>query len=139
MVRPSWDIASLIELASGVPFRPWITFRMFQPSEFDIVSWRRFFQLSVLASLIASVTSRQPSIHSCRFWCIVRWMQFRVRSLARTWGFIQGLDFLLDLDFSTWVVVAEMTMSLKRVTRSRGFRGKKKNKTIFSGFNNHYM
>ena len=51
MVQPLWDIASLGELASGVPSRPWITFQMLGPSELDIASWRRFFQLSVLALL----------------------------------------------------------------------------------------
>ena len=75
MVRLLWDIASLGELASGVPLRPWITFHMFGPSELDIASWRRFFQLSVLVSFIALVASRQASIHSWWFWWIVwrRW------------------------------------------------------------------
>ena len=117
MVRPLCDIASLGQLASGVPFRPWITFHMFGPSELDIASWRRSFQLSVLASLIDSVDSRQASIHSWRFWCIIRQRRCRVRILTRTCGVIQGLDFLLDLDFSTWVVAAEKRMSLKRETQ----------------------
>ena len=40
-----------------------------------LASWRRFFQLSVLVSFIASVASRQASIHSWGFWWIVwrRW------------------------------------------------------------------
>ena len=57
------------ELASGVPFRPWMTFYIFELSEFGssefvIASWRRSFQLSVLTSSIASVDSWQASIHS---------------------------------------------------------------------------
>ena len=38
MVQPLWDIASFGELAFGVPFRPWMNFHMFGPSEFDIAS-----------------------------------------------------------------------------------------------------
>ena len=121
MVRPLWDVASFGELASGVPFRPWMTFHMFGPSEFDIASWRRSFQLCVLASLLASVDSRQASIHYCRFWCIVRRRRLRIGILARTCGVIQGLDFLLDLDFPMWVEAAEMRMSLKRYTRRDKF------------------
>ena len=103
-IRPLCDIASLGELASGVPLRPWITFYMLGPSELDIASWRRFFQLSVLASFIASVASRQASIHSWRFWWIVWRRRLRLRILARTCGVIQGLDLRLGLDFPTWVV-----------------------------------
>ena len=99
MVRPSWEIASLGVLASGVPFRSWITFHITGPLELDIGSWRRFFQLFLLASLITLVASWQASIYSCRFWCIVRRRRFRVRILACAWGVIQGLDFLLGLDF----------------------------------------
>ena len=44
-----WDIASFGELPSGEALRPWITFHMLGPSELDIASWRRIFQLSVLA------------------------------------------------------------------------------------------
>ena len=36
IVRPLWDKASLGELVSGVPLRPWITFHMLGPSELDI-------------------------------------------------------------------------------------------------------
>ena len=75
------------------------------------------FLTSVLASLIVLVASLQASIHSWRFWWIVRRRRFWVHILARTCGIIQGLDFLLGLDFPTWVVVAEMRMSLKRETR----------------------
>ena len=57
IVRTLWDVASLGELASGVPWRPGITFHMLGPSELDMVSGSRFFQLSVLASLIASLAS----------------------------------------------------------------------------------
>ena len=117
MVRPLWDIALLGELASGVPLRRWITFHMLGPSELDIVSWRRFFQLSVMASLISLLASRQPSIHSWWFWWILWWRPFRLWILARTCGVIQGLDLLLGLDFPTWVVAAEIWMSLKRETR----------------------
>ena len=67
IVRPLWDIVSLGELGPGVPLSPWITFHMLGPSDLDIASWSRFFQLSVLASLMASVASRQASIHSWRF------------------------------------------------------------------------
>ena len=67
MVRPLWDIALLGELASGVRLRPWITFHMLGTLELDISSWRKFFQLSVLASLITSLASQQASIHSWRF------------------------------------------------------------------------
>ena len=59
MVRPMWDIASLGELASGVSLRPSMTFHMFELLELDIASWGRSFQLSVSASLIASVASPQ--------------------------------------------------------------------------------
>ena len=55
MVRQLWDIAPLGEFASGVPLKPWVTFHMLGPSELDIVSWRRVFQLSVFASLITSL------------------------------------------------------------------------------------
>ena len=112
MVRASWDIALLGELALGVPFRPWITFHMFGMSELDIASWRILFQLSVLDSLIASVAGRQASIHCCCFWCIVRQRRFQMRILARTWGVFQGLDFLLGLDFPTWAVAAEMRIPM---------------------------
>ena len=117
MVWLLWDIASIGELASGEPFRPWMTFHMLGPTEFDIASWRRSFQLSVLIWLIASVTSRQASIHSSRFWCTVQQRRFRVRILACTCEVIQGLDFLLGLDFPTQVVAAEMRMSLKQDIR----------------------
>ena len=40
-----------------------------------------------------------------------------MRILARTCGVNQGLDLLLGLDFPTWVVAAEIRMSLKRDTR----------------------
>ena len=114
MVRPSWGIASLGELASGVPLRPWMTFHIFGPSELDITSWSRSFQLSVLASLIASVASRQASFHSWQFWWIFWRRRFRVQIFPHICGVIQGFDFLLGLDFRTWVVAAEMSMSLKR-------------------------
>ena len=48
MVQLLQDITSFGELASGVPFRPWMTFHMFGPSEFitayggdvsNILSW----------------------------------------------------------------------------------------------------
>ena len=117
IVRSLCDIALLGQFASGVLLRPWITFHMFGPSEFDIASWRRSFQLSDLASLIVSVASRQASIHSWQFWCIVLRRRFRVLILARTCGVIQGLDLLLGLDFPTWVVAAEIRISLKRETR----------------------
>ena len=120
MVRSSWDVVSMRELASVVPFRPWMTFRTFGPSEFDILSWRTSFQLSALASLIASVASQQALIHACRFWCIVLRRQFQVRILACTCEVIQGLHFLLGLDLPTWVVSVEMRMSMKRET----WRGK---------------
>ena len=55
---------------------------IFEPSELDFASWRRSFQLSVLASLIASVASWQTSIHCCRFWWIVSKTWFRVQILA---------------------------------------------------------
>ena len=87
---------------------------IFGPSELDFASWRRSFQLSVLASLIASVASWQTSIHCCRFWWIVSKTWFRVQILAHMCGVIQGLDFLLGFIFSTWVVTAEMRISLKR-------------------------
>ena len=90
---------------------------MYGPSELDIASWRRFFQFSVLVLLIASVASWQASIYSCQFWCIVRRRRFRVQISVRTWGVIQGLDFLLGLDFPTWVVTAETRISLKREMR----------------------
>ena len=89
---------------------------MFGPSKFDIASWRSF-QLSNLASLMASVASPQVSVHSLRFWWIVRRRRFRVRILARTCGVIQGLDLWLGFDFPMWVVAAEMRISLKRETR----------------------
>ena len=117
MVRPMWNIASLGELASGVPLRHWITFHMLRRSELDIASWRRLFQLSVLDSLIASLASRQAPIHSWRFWWLVWWRWFRLHILARIYRVIQGLDFLLGLDFPTEVVAAEIRMSLKRETR----------------------
>ena len=117
MVRPLWDIASLEELASRVLLRSWITFHMLGPSELDIASWRRFFQLSVLVSLIALLASWQASIHSWRFWWIIWRKRFRLRILARTCGVFQGLDLLLGLDFPTWVVAAEIRMSLKREIR----------------------
>ena len=117
MVRPLWDIASLGELASGVPLRPWITFYMSGPSELDSASWIRFFQLSVLALLIASLASRQVSIHSRRFWWIVWRRRIWTRILARTCGIIQGFDLLLGLDFQTWIVAAKMRMSLKGEVR----------------------
>ena len=117
MIQPLWDIALLGELASGVPLRPWITFHMFGPSQLDIASWRRFSQLSFLGSLIASVPSRQASIHSWWFWWIVWRRRFQLRIFARTCGVIQDLDLSLGLDFPKWVVVAEMRMSLKRVTQ----------------------
>ena len=61
------DIASFGELVSGVPFRPWMTCHIFEPSDFEIASWRRSFQLSPLVLLIASVASLQASMHSCWF------------------------------------------------------------------------
>ena len=66
--QPFWDIASFRELASGVPLKPWITFHMSGPSELDIASGSRFFQLSDLVSLIALVASWQVSIHSWQFY-----------------------------------------------------------------------
>ena len=89
---------------------------MFAPSEFDIASWRRSFQLSDLTSLIASVASRQASIQSWWFWWIVRRRRFRVQILASMCGVIQGLDLLLGFDFPTWLFVAEMRISLKQAT-----------------------
>ena len=112
-----WDIALLGELASGVPFRPWITFHMFGPLEFDILSCRISFQLSDLASLIASVASWQVSVHSWRFWWMVWQRQFQGQILACTCGVIQGLEFLLGFDFLSWVVAEEMRISLKWETR----------------------
>ena len=121
MVRPSWDIASSGELASGVPIRPWMTFHIFVPSEFDTVFWRRSFQLSVLASLIALVASRQVLIHSCRFWWIAQQRLFWVQILACTCWAIQGLGFLLGFVFPTCIVAGEMRMSLKRDIRRDKF------------------
>ena len=95
MVQPSWDITLFGKLASGVPFRPWMTFQIFVPSEFDTATWRWSFQLSVLASLIALVASRQASVHSCWFWWIIWWRQFWVWILVCMCGVIQGLDILL--------------------------------------------
>ena len=116
MVRPLWNIASLGELASGVPLRHWITFHMLGPSELDIASWRRLFQLSVLALLIASLASRQAPIHSWRFWWLVWRRRFRLQILACIYRVIQGVELLLGLDFPTGVVAAEIRMSLKRET-----------------------
>ena len=107
MVRHSWDIASFGELASGVPFRPWMTFHMFGPSEFDIAFLSMSFQLSVLASLITSVASRQALIDYYWFWCIVRWRQFRVWILDCTCEVTQGLDFLPGFVFQMCVVAVE--------------------------------
>ena len=106
MVRPFWG-GELV----GAPFRPC---HMFGPSEFDIASWRRSFQFSVLASLIALKASQQALIHSCWFWWIVQQRQFQEQILAHTCGVIQGLNFLVGFDFPTWIVVAEMRISLKR-------------------------
>ena len=99
---------------------------MLEPLELDIASWRRYFQFSVLASLIALLASWQASIHSWRFWWIIWQRRFWLRILAHTCGVIQGLDLLLGLDFPTWVVVAEMRMPLKWETRrdNLGSRGR---------------
>ena len=78
MVQLLQDITSFGEVASGVPFRPWMTFHMFGPSEFITVYGRRRFQLPLLALLIASGASWQASIHSCQFLCIARWRRFYV-------------------------------------------------------------
>ena len=117
MIQLSWCIASLGELASGVRLRPWMIFHIFGLSEFDIASWRRSFQLSVLALLVASVASWQVSSHSCQFWCIVWWKRSWVCILACICGVIQHLDFLLGLDFHMWFIGAKMRMSLKWETR----------------------
>ena len=90
---------------------------MLRPSELDITSRRRVFQLSVFASLIASLASRQAFIHSSRFWWTLWRRRFRLQILVCTCRFIQGLDFLLGLDLPTWVVAAEIRISLKRETR----------------------
>ena len=90
---------------------------MLEPLELDIASWRRYFQFSVLASLIALLASWQASIHSWRFWWIIWRRRFRLQILARTCGVIQGSDLLLGLHFLAWVVAAEIRMSLKWETR----------------------
>ena len=121
MVWPLWSIGEFGELASGVLFRTWMTFHIFGLSEFDIASWRRSLQLSVLVSFIASVASKQASIHSCRFWWIVRRRWFRLWILVRTCGVIQGLHFLIGFVFLLWIVTVEMTVSLKQEIREDKF------------------
>ena len=116
MVWPSWDIASLGELASGVSFRPWMTFHMFGPSELDIVSWRRSFQLSVLASLIALIASQQASIHPWRFWCIVRQRLFRVPIWLARFRFLAAFRFF-DVSCCRWDQDVIETRDLKRLVR----------------------
>ena len=83
MVKPLCYVASLGELVSGVPLRPWITFHMSEQLTFDIEFCRSFFQLLFLASLMASFASRHISIQSCRFWWMVRWRQLRLQMFAR--------------------------------------------------------
>ena len=39
IVRPLWDIASLGELASGVPLRPWITFHAIAVVDLGLHMW----------------------------------------------------------------------------------------------------
>ena len=90
---------------------------MFGLWELDIASWRRSFWLSVLASLIALVASRQASTHSWWFWWIDRRRQFWVQILACSCEVIQSLDLLLGLNFTMWVVATEMRMPLKLKTR----------------------
>ena len=120
-VQPLWDIALLRELASRVPFRPWMNFHIFGPYEFDIVFWKRSFQFFVLVWFMALVASWQTSIHYCQFWYIVRQMWFRVRIYGRRCGVIQGLDFLPGFVFPAWGIVAEMRISLKQDIRRDRF------------------
>ena len=114
------DLRNESEMMSGpaviflITYRPWMTFHIFRPSDFDIASWRRSFQLSILALLIASVASWQAPIHSCWFWWIVWQRQFRVRILVCTYGVIQGLNFFLGFVFLTCIVAAEFRMSSKQ-------------------------
>ena len=64
MVQPLWDIASLGELASGVPLRPWMTSHMFGSLALDIASWRRSFQLCLgLVDSLGSFIDKCQSIH----------------------------------------------------------------------------
>ena len=76
-------MASLGELVSGVPLRPWITFHMSEQLTFDIDFCRSFCQLLFLASLMASFASPHISIQSCRFWWMVRRRQLRLQMFAR--------------------------------------------------------
>ena len=116
IVRPSWDMASLGELVSGVPLTPRMTFHTSRPSTFDIELCKRSFQLLALASLMATFASRQASIHSCRVWWIVRWRQLRLLIFARTCGLIQGFGFLLGLVLPTWSEAEYLRMLLNRGT-----------------------
>ena len=105
------------ELVSGVLLRPRITFHASGPSAFDIELCKRSFQLLALASLIATFTSWQASIHSCRFWCIVWRRRLELWIFAWTCGLIQGIGFLLGLVLPTWSEAEDLRMLLNSEIR----------------------
>ena len=84
--RPCCDIASLGEFASGVPFNPFMTFHMSLLLVLVMAPSRTSFQLSVFASLMASLASLHAFIHSCLLVLMVRLSWFLIRILARNFG-----------------------------------------------------
>ena len=85
IVQPIWDMDSLEELASGVEFRPLITFHMSFPLVLVMAPSRSSFQLSVLTLLMTFFfNSLHALILSC--WLVLMGCcnLLRVRILACT-------------------------------------------------------
>ena len=115
-------MASLGELLSGVLPKPRMNFHTSGLSPFDRELCRKSLQLLVLASLIATFTSQQASIHSCCFWWMVRYRRLRLRIFTWTCGLIQGFGVLLRLMLPTWFEAGDMRMLLSFEIRIESYR-----------------